>query len=91
MSYQTLIYDKTDRIGMLTFNTPDRLNAISELRLDIRPTNAPEGRSAQLHIAGQPVDKEVKAPVILDLNVNGPLEKLINMGLDSRLSIGSGK
>ena len=64
---------------------------ISELRLDIRPTNAPEGRSAQLHIAGQPVDKEVKAPVILDLNVNGPLEKLINMGLDSRLSIGSGK
>ena len=34
MSYQTLIYDKTDRIGMLTFNTPDRLNAISELRLD---------------------------------------------------------
>jgi hypothetical protein len=64
---------------------------ISELRLDIRPPNAPEGRSAQLHIAGEPVDKDVKAPVTLDLNVNGPLEKLINMGLDSRLSIGSGK
>ena len=64
---------------------------ISELRLDIRPPNAPEGRSAQLHIAGEPVDKDVKAPVTLDLNVNGPLEKLINMGLDSRLSIGTGK
>ena len=64
---------------------------LSELRLDIRPTNAPEGRSAQLHIAGEPVDKDVKAPVMLDLNVNGPLEKLINMGLDSRLSIGAGK
>jgi len=62
---------------------------ISELRLDIRPPNAPAGRSAQLHIAGEPVDPDVKAPVILDLNVNGPLEKLINLGLDSRLSFGS--
>ena len=62
---------------------------ISELRLDIRPTNVPEGRSAQLHLKGAPVDPEVKAPVILDLNVNGPLEKLINMGMDSRLSFGT--
>ncbi len=62
---------------------------ITELRLDIRPPNAPPGRSAQLHIAGAPVDPDVKAPVILDLNVNGPLEKLINLGLDSRVSFGS--
>jgi hypothetical protein len=62
---------------------------VSELRLDIRPPNAPAGRSARLHIAGEPVDPDVKAPVILDLNVNGPLEKLINLGLDSRLSFGS--
>jgi hypothetical protein len=62
---------------------------ISELRLDIRPPNAPAGRSAQLHLKGEPVDRDVKAPVILDLNVNGPLEKLINLGLDSRLSFGS--
>lgn len=62
---------------------------IGELRLDIRPTDAPEGRSARLHLKGAPVDPEVKAPVILDLNVNGPLEKLINMGMDSRLSIGT--
>ena len=62
---------------------------INELRLDIRPPNAPPGRSAQLHLAGEPVDPDVKAPVVLDLNVNGPLEKLINLGLDSRLSFGS--
>lgn len=62
---------------------------VSELRLDIRPPNAPPGRSAQLHLAGEPVDPDVKAPVILDLNVNGPLEKLINLGLDSRVSFGS--
>jgi hypothetical protein len=62
---------------------------INELRLDIRPPDAPPGRSAQLHIAGEPVDPDVKAPVILDLNVNGPLERLINLGLDSRVSFGS--
>ncbi len=61
---------------------------VTELRLDIRPPNVPEGRSAQLHVAGEPVDPQVKAPVILDLNVNGPLEKLLNLGLDSRLSFG---
>ena len=59
---------------------------ISELRLDIRPPNAPPGRSAQLRISASPVDPNVKAPVTLDLNVNGPLEKLLNLGLDSRLS-----
>lgn len=62
---------------------------ISELRLDIRPPNVPPGRSAQLHIVGEPVDPEVKAPVTLDLNVNGPLERLLNMGMDSRLNFGT--
>jgi Dicarboxylate transport len=62
---------------------------ITELRLDIRPPNAPPGRSAQLRISGSPVDPTVKAPVTLDLNVNGPLEKLLNLGLNSRLSFGN--
>jgi hypothetical protein len=62
---------------------------VSELRLDIRPPNSPPGRSAQLHLAGEPVDPTVKAPVTLDLNVNGPIEKLLNMGMDSRLSFGA--
>jgi hypothetical protein len=62
---------------------------VGELRLDIRPPNAPSGRSAQLHLVGEPVDPEVKAPVTLDLNVNGPLERLLNLGLDSRVKFGS--
>jgi hypothetical protein len=62
---------------------------LTELRLEIRPPNAPAGRSATLHISGAPTDPGVKAPVTLDLNVNGPLEKLLNMGLDSRLSLGT--
>lgn len=64
---------------------------LGELRLDIRPPNAPAGRSAQLHLSGEPVDPEVKAPVVLDLNVNGPIEKLINLSMDSRVSFGGSK
>lgn len=62
---------------------------LSELRLDIRPPDAPPGRSATLHLVGEPVDPDVKAPVVLDLHVNGPLEKLLNLGLDSRVNFGS--
>ena len=62
---------------------------LGEMRLDIRPLDAPAGRSARLHLSGEPVDPEVKAPVTLDLNVNGPIEKLLNLGLDSRVSFGA--
>jgi hypothetical protein len=61
---------------------------VTELRLDIRPPNVPEGRTAQLHVVGAPVDPEVKAPVTLDLNVNGPLESLLNLGMKSGVSFG---
>ena len=64
---------------------------VGEMRLEVRPPNAPPGRSATLHVTGEPVDPEVKAPVTLDLNVNGPLERLINLGLDSRVSVGNKK
>lgn len=64
---------------------------VSELRLEIRPPDAPPGRSATLHVAGEPFDPGVKAPVTLDLDVNGPLEQLLNLGLDSRLKFGTGK
>lgn len=64
---------------------------VGELRLDVRPPSAPPGRSATLRVTGEPVDPTVKAPVTLDLNVNGPLERLINLGLDSRVSSGKKK
>ncbi|MBI2516808.1 MAG: YdbH domain-containing protein [Opitutae bacterium] len=62
---------------------------LTELRLEVRPPNAPPGRTATLHLAGEPADPKVKAPVTLDLNVNGPLEQLINFGLDRRLNFGT--
>jgi hypothetical protein len=64
---------------------------LSELRLDIRAPGLPAGRSATLRVAGEPVDKSVKAPISLDLNVNGPIEALLNMGLDNRVRFGGSK
>ena len=64
---------------------------VGEMRLDVRPPNSPPGRSATLRVTGEPVDPTVKAPVTLDLNVNGPIERLINLGLDSRTMVGMPK
>ena len=33
MSFSTLTYDVSDRIGVMTFTQPERLNALSEARL----------------------------------------------------------
>ncbi len=62
---------------------------LGALRLDIYPPDRAPGLTARLHLAGEPVDPTVKAPVTLDLNVNGPIEKLLNLGLDSRVSFGT--
>ena len=64
---------------------------LGALRLDVRPPDAQRGQTARLHMEGDPVDPSVKAPVILDLNVNGPLEQLLNFGLKDNVSFGAGK
>ncbi len=66
--------------------------SLTELRLDVRPPNAPAGRTAILHLTGDTLDPGAKIPpVVLDLNVNGPVEELLNFGLHNRMSIGVGK
>ena len=64
---------------------------VGEMRLELRPPNMPPGRTATLHVTGEPVDPNVKAPVTLDLNVNGPLERLLSLGMDSRVKLGPAK
>lgn len=77
--------------GDLRYPTLQRIEAgllrlkLHQLRLDLRPPGGPPGRTATIKLAGEPVDPTVKAPVNLDLNINGPLEQLLNLGLDSRV------
>lgn len=61
---------------------------LSQLRLDIRSPDAPPGRTASIKLVGGPVDPQVKAPVNLNVNVNGPVEQLLNLGMDSRIRFG---
>lgn len=62
---------------------------VTELRLDVRPPDSPANRTARLHLVGAPVDPQIKAPVTLDLNVNGPIESLLNLGLKTRAGGGT--
>jgi hypothetical protein len=51
-------------------------------QFDVRlsPEGDGEGRSATVVIAGGPVDKTLKAPMVLNINVRGPLSPLITFG-----------
>ncbi len=65
---------------------------VEELRVELHPEGAPAGRSAQIHIVGRPVDEGSQlGRVTLDLNVNGPLESLLNWGLQTKFSATAGR
>jgi len=60
---------------------------VKEMRAELFDVSDPEARSAVLHVIGEPLDPNVKAPISLDVNVNGPLSALINWSLDSRVGL----
>jgi Dicarboxylate transport len=61
---------------------------LGQVRLDVRPPDAPRGHSARLHLEAEPVDASIRAPVTLDWNVSGPIEQLLNFGLNQRMTLG---
>jgi len=60
--------------------------SLKVLRAEIYEVEDGPQRSVQLRIEGAPIDPKIKAPMILDVNVNGPLGPLIDFGMDSRVS-----
>jgi hypothetical protein len=57
----------------------------------ISPDGDDDGRTATVNIEGGPVDKTLKAPLVLSINVRGPLAPLIKFGSTPGLKIGGGK
>jgi hypothetical protein len=77
LSYPTM---KAIEDGLLNL----RVKAMNAELFDV---SDPTARSALLHVDGEPLDPNVKAPVSIDVNVNGPLAALVNWSLDSRIGL----
>jgi hypothetical protein len=64
---------------------------VEEFHVDLHPADAPEGRSAQLRIVGRPEDPGTDLGALtLEININGPLEDLLNWGLKTEISASTG-
>lgn len=61
------------------------------LEVTFTPLGDAAGRTAWVHVAGGPVDPNLKAPIDLTVNVQGPLQSLIRFGTNSRLRFGGQK
>ncbi|CAM3082571.1 hypothetical protein [Rariglobus hedericola] len=62
-------------------------------RFDVRfsPEGDAEGRTATVNIAGGPVDTSLKAPLVLTINVRGPLAPLLKFGSTPGLGLSGAK
>lgn len=49
-----------------------------------------QGRAATVRLEGHPQDRRQVAPLVLDLNLTGPVERLVRQMSDSRLHFGGG-
>ena len=50
-----------------------------------------EGRTAVVSLSGGPADPLLRAPVVLELNIRGPLDEVVAFGTNSRVRFGGGR
>ena len=53
---------------------------LTELRLELRPPDAPAGVAARLHLAGTPAESPSGPPIVLDLALPVPVEHFLHLG-----------
>jgi hypothetical protein len=64
---------------------------VEEFHVDLHPADAPGDRSARLRIVGRPEEPGTDLGALtLEININGPLEDLINWGLKTEISASAG-
>jgi hypothetical protein len=59
------------------------------LDLTITPNGDQEGRTATVHLQGEPTDTNLHAPVDLVVNYRGPLNLLLKFGVATKISYGA--
>ncbi len=67
--------------GLVRIEMGETFLQADQMDVQFLPENDAAGRSATIRIAGGPSDRALKAPLILDLNIVGPLEPLVNLGV----------
>jgi hypothetical protein len=55
---------------------------------EFQPAGDALGRTASVHLEAEPIDPQLIAPLVLEINVAGPLDQLIKLGLDDRVRMG---
>lgn len=55
---------------------------VQVLRAVFSPQGDERGRTASIRLEAEPVDPMLKAPFVIDVNVAGPLDQLIKLGLE---------
>ncbi len=65
--------------------TPLRVRFLSA---DFSPAGDARGRTASVLLQAEPIDPQLVAPLVLEVNVAGPLDQLIKLGLDDRVKMG---
>jgi hypothetical protein len=58
------------------------------LSAEFSPAGDGLGRTASVRLEAQPIDPQLIAPLVLDVNVAGPLDQLIKLGLNDRVKMG---
>lgn len=64
---------------------------VQVLRAEFFPQGDGRGRTASVRLQAEPADPGLKAPVVIDINVAGPLDQLIRLGMDERVRFGGGR
>jgi hypothetical protein len=57
------------------------------LHAEFHPAGDGAGRTATLKLEGEPADPELIAPLQIDVNVAGPIDQLVRLGLDDRMKV----
>jgi hypothetical protein len=77
--------------GLVALETGGIPLRADRLELVMSAAGDEKGRTAVVALEGGPADPALRAPVVINVNVRGPLDQVVAFGTHSRLRFGGGK